>query len=79
VSPKLSVSTEAPIKYAEFSGIVTVGNPETARKLTERLGHEVKIGDKIDMGKLAVYYPNSLKSWWENFKISRSKFVRALR
>lgn len=77
MSPKVTVSADAPIKYAEFSGVVTVGNPDTAAMLSKRLGRKVELGEQIDLGKLAVYHPNLLKSWWENFKISRSKVIRA--
>lgn len=55
--------TSAEVKRAELHGVVTVG-PESAAKLTELLGREVKVGEQFDLGALAVYD----KSFWRRLK-----------
>lgn len=42
------------IESAELSGVVTVGE-ESAKRLSEKLGREVKPGEQFDLGVLAVF------------------------
>jgi len=60
--PKITVSgvAEANVEYAELTGIVTVGE-ESAKRLTEVLGREVKVGEQFDLGTLAVHYKDKKK------------------
>jgi pyrimidine operon attenuation protein/uracil phosphoribosyltransferase len=60
---------EANVEYAELVGVVTVGE-ESAKRLTEALGREVKVGEQFDLGTLAVHYkdPKKLKKALKNIK-----------
>ena len=59
--PRIVVrSTSANIKSAECSAVITVG-PETAAKLSKKLGREVLPGEEFDLGTIAYYNQNPLK------------------
>ncbi len=54
----------ADVKFAEVSGVVTVG-PETAA----RLG--VPVGTQVDLGTLAVYHRNPVRRFLANLRLRR--------
>lgn len=68
-----STGTDANVEYAELEGIVTVGE-ESAKRLTEILGREVKVGEQFDLGTLAVYYKDKKKNRKAQKKIKRNVF-----
>ena len=63
------IVAEANVEYAELQGIVTVGE-ESAKRLSEVLGREVKAGEQFDLGTLAVHYkdPTKMKKALKNIK-----------
>lgn len=72
--PKIRVvSTDATVKAAEFGAVITVGHPDTAKRLTKQLGHKVVIGDKIDLGIIATYNHNPVVNLWNQLKMRFQK------
>lgn len=68
------VSAKASMKHAELSGIVTIGE-ETAARLNKKNKGTFKAGDQINLGTIALYDENPLKSWWANFLIGRRRSI----
>lgn len=67
-------NTKANTKHAELNGIVTIGEA-TAARLNSKYGNKYKVGDQVDLGTIAFYDENPVKTWWENLKIRRRKTV----
>lgn len=59
----------ADVKFAELSGVVTVG-PEHAKILSEKLGREVLPGEKFDLGVIAAYHRNPIKRLYHDFRVA---------
>ena len=70
--PAIKVAS-ADVKYAEVSGVVTVGE-ETAALLSKKLGRKVEAGEKFDLGTLSIYHKNPLKRFFANLKIKKHIF-----
>lgn len=72
--PKVQiVSTDATVKAAEFCAVITVGHPDTAKRLTKQLGHKVVVGDRIDLGTIASYNHNPVVNLWNQLKMKFQK------
>lgn len=70
MSPKIQViNSDANVKSAEFSAIVTVGHPDTAARYTKELGYPVNVGDQIDLGTIATYNQNWFLNLWNQLRM----------
>jgi len=67
------IAVSANTEYAELEGIVTVGE-ESAKRLTEVLGREVKVGEQFDLGTLAIYFKDPKKNKKAQKKIKKHLF-----
>lgn len=70
---KSQIGVSANVEYAELEGIVTVGE-ESAKRLSEVLGREVKVGEQFDLGTLAVYYKDPKKNKKAQKKVKKHIF-----
>lgn len=67
MKPSVRTGVAAPVhREVEWSATVTIGE-ETAAKLRE-LGHQVKAGDTINLGVIAVDHPNRIVRAWRRWR-----------